>query len=315
MSADSVNHDSFRSTIAITSFNRFKYLKSLMNSLSGISRDKFYFIVVDNCSEESGLQEYILEKEACGEIHKAFVRSPKDRNWVNDEYIAKNIIIENSPTDTILFLQDDLQFVGNEESLENIVSDFKALPGLCLELNGIRRVSIHNKFLSKREIAGPSGFRYHAPDDNHFQTMGLFKKQVFDIFGLYPVDWPQTQEYWGRSEDVYDAMIKRKFPNAQLNITAHVPLFLPIWNDIRGGYAFIRGNKRYGQYIEPPHESTLYYQRIDKQEYVALQSTPGPLSFVDIARPLNWSYTKDEKGDQKKYSQREIMNEKLGQDF
>ena len=302
-------------TIAITSFNRFKYFKALMDSLSELSRDKFYFIVVDNCSKEDGLQDYILEKEKSGEIHKAFIRPPEDRNWINDEYIAKNIIIENSPTDTILFLQDDLNFVGNEETLSNIVQDFKSLPGLCIELNGVRRISIRNKFISKREIAGESGYRYWAPDDNHFQTMGLFKKQVFNMFGDYPVEWPQTQEYWGRSEDVYDAMIKRKFPNMQINITAHVPLFLPVWNDIRGGYAFIRGDRRYGQYVEPLDPSGLYYEKVGNEEYKSLQGSEYPMSFPDVAKPIGWNYARDEKGDQKKYSQKDIMNEEFGQEF
>ena len=212
----------------------------------------------------------------------------------------------------ILFLQDDLQFIGNEDSLCQIIEDFENLPGFCMELNGIRRISAQNKFASRRLVESPKGFKYWASDDNHFQTMGLFKKQVFRMFGEYPVDWPQTQEYWGRSEDVYDAMIKQKFANSQLNISSHVPLFLPVWNDIRGGYAFIRGDRRYGQYTEPPHKSGLYYQAISSDEYTQLQSSDFPLSFTEIARPLGWDYAKDQFGDQKKYNQREIMEQEFG---
>jgi glycosyltransferase involved in cell wall biosynthesis len=299
-------------TIGITSFNRFKYVKALLNSLSGLSREKFHFVVVDNCSKENGLQDYIAELEANGEIHQAFIRPPAERNWVNDEYIAKNIIIENSPTETILFLQDDLQFIGNEKSLENIVADFQSLPGLCVELNGIRKISNFNKFLSQRQVAGESGYRYWASDDNHFQTMGLFKKQAFNMFGNYPVAWPNTQEYWGRSEDVYDLLIKKRFPNMQLNISAQVPMFLPVWNDIRGGYAFIRGDRRYGQYTDPPHPSGLYYQAIESEEYAELQSRDFPLSFPEVARPLGWDYARDNNGDQKKYSQKQVMEEEFG---
>jgi len=303
-------------TIGITSFNRLKYFRSLINSLSSLSREKFYFIVVDNCSQEEGLQDYIKELQENGYIHLSFLRDPNDRNWTNDEYIAKNIIIENSPTETILFLQDDLQFIGDEGSLSTIVSDFETLPGFCLELNGVRRISNYNKFISKRVINGESGCKYWAPDDNHFQTMGLFKKQVFNMFGDYPVEWPQTQEYWGRSEDVYDSMIKRKFPNVQLNITAHVPLFLPVWNDIRGGYAFIRGDRRYGQYSDPPDSCGIYYERIDFEKFQHLNnSTELPLSFPDVAKPIGWDYARDDKGDQKKYSQKEIMEQEFGSFF
>ena len=299
-------------TIGITSFNRFKYFKALLKSLENLSREKFYFIVVDNCSREKGLQDFIKEKQETGEIHLSFLRDPELRNWTNDEYIAKNIIIENAPTDTIIFLQDDLNFIGTEESLTTIVKDFIDLPGFCLELNGVRTCSNFNRFTSKRHVSGNSGYKYWASDDNHYQTMGLFKKQIFNLFGEYPVDWPQTQDHWGRSEDVYDAIIKRKFPNYQLNIVAHVPLFLPVWNDIRGGYAFIRGDRRYGQYTEPPHKSGLYYQPIENKEYTQLQSRDFPLSFPDIARPLGWNFAKDELGDQKKYNQKEVMNEEFG---
>lgn len=302
-------------TIGVTSFNRFKYLKALMNSLSDLSRDKFYFILVDNCSEEFGLQEYVRELQENSVVHKSFLRSPKERNWTNDEYIAKNIIIKNAPTETILFLQDDLQFIANEETLESIVSDFESLPGFCLELNGVRKISNYNKFISKRTLEGKSGLKYWAPDDNHFQTMGLFKKQVFKIFGEYPVEWPQSQDYWGKSEDVYDSMIKNKFPNVQLNITAQAPLFLPVWNDIRGGYAFIRGDRRYGQYSDPPDSSGLYYQRLTSEKYKDLNQQDFPISFPEIAKPIGWDYARDENGDQKKYPQSKIMEQEFGSFF
>jgi len=307
--------NNYIATIAITSFNRFKYFRSLLNSLSKLSREKFYFIVVDNCSKEAGLQDYILEKEESGEIHKAFIRSSEERNWVNDEYIAKNIIIENSPSEMILFLQDDLQFVGNESILTSIVEDFHELPGMCLELNGVRKISTLNKFASRRDLYGNSGLKYWVPDDNHFQTMGLFKKQVFRVFGEYPVNWPPTQEFWGRSEDVYDAMIKQKFPQVQLNLTSHIPIFLPVWNDIRGGYAFIRGDRRYAQYIEAPHSSGLYYDQFVEDDIKEMTSVASPISFPEIAKPIGWSFARDENGDQKKYSQKEVMQEEFGEEF
>jgi hypothetical protein len=145
--------------------------------------------------------------------------------------------------------------------------------------------------------------------------MGLFKKNIFDTFGDYPINWPQTQEYWGRSEDVYDAMIKNQFPNVQLNVTAHVPLFLPVWNDARGGYAFIRGDRRYGEYSGPTDSCGLYYERFNLEKYEEMNKTNFPVSFPEIARPIGWDYARDEKGDQKKYSQREIMQKESGSSF
>ena len=161
-------------TIAITSFNRLKYTKALLKSLECLSRELFDFIVIDNCSIEPGLQHFIKEKEATGEIQNAIVRKPEDRNWINDEYIAKNMVIERSNTDTILFLQDDLNFIGNENSLVKIVEDFAELPGLCLEMNGVRQCTTDSRFYSKRTVEGKSGFKYWANDDNHFYPLLFF---------------------------------------------------------------------------------------------------------------------------------------------
>ena len=45
--------------VAITSFNRMKYLKSLVNNLRHLPKESYDIIVVDNCSTEKGLQKYV----------------------------------------------------------------------------------------------------------------------------------------------------------------------------------------------------------------------------------------------------------------
>ena len=111
-------------TIGITTFNRFKYAKSLLKSLESL-RDISQIIVVDNCSTENGLREHLSLLKNEGMITDLFLRDPKERNWVNDEYIAKNIIIENSKSDVILFLQDDLQYVFDAETFSKVLEDFR----------------------------------------------------------------------------------------------------------------------------------------------------------------------------------------------
>lgn len=300
-------------TIGITTFNRLKYTKSLFNSIKEISNDH-QVIAVDNCSIEHGLKEYLEEQKKSGVIHQLFSRSPEERNWVNDEYIAKNIIIENAKHDVILFLQDDLQFIGNKEVLEKVVEDFySSKEMLSLEVNAVRRSTIQNKF-NKNLVIKNKNYKYYLPLDNHFPTMGFFKKEIFEKFGNYPVDWPQTQEFWGRSEDWYDSHLKSKLPNLQLNYCSWVPLFAPVWNDPRGGYAFIRGNKRYGYYLDAPSSSGEYYEKISPEEYYKKQDSFAPLSFVDVCNPIGWTY-QTENGDQKKYPQSKVLLEGPEFDF
>jgi len=293
-------------TIGITTFNRLKYTKALFESIKELSQNN-QIIAVDNCSVEPELREFLQNKNDDGLIHDLFLRDQDKRNWVNDEYIAKNIIIENAKYDVILFLQDDLQFISQPEVLEKTVEDFYSISEMVsLEINAVRKSTIANKFHPNAVCEG--NYRYYKSLDNHFPTMGLFKKQTFKKFGNYPTSWPQTQEFWGRSEDWYDSHLKSKIPNVHLNHCSWVPLFAPVWNDPRGGYAFIRGNKRYGYYLDAPSDSGMYYSKLTLNEYEEKQKSHIPLGFIDVCNPLGWSY-QTINGDQSKYPQNKVLIE------
>jgi glycosyltransferase involved in cell wall biosynthesis len=301
-------------TIGLISFNRLKYVKSLLRSLEVLEKDQIHLIVVDNGSWESGLTSFLQEKQQNGQISQLFLRKKDERNWINDEYIAKNIIIENSPNEVILFLQDDLQFIGNQEYLNTVIAHFIESNVLCMELNGVRKATNRSKFASGAHFKTTNGFKYWIPDKPHFQTMGLFRKSVFNTFGPYPVNWPKERSNWGRSEDHYDALIKSHYSGI-INISCHVPLFVPIWNDTRGGYAFFRNDLRYGQYKDPVSSTGLYYEHLSLDEITKLQENVYPTSFVDVAKPIDWDYSKSDDGDQLKYSQNDIVNSEKGEEI
>jgi len=293
-------------TIAITTFNRLKYTKALFESIKELSKDN-QVITVDNCSIESDLKEFLEEQKRSGIIHDLVLRDQSQRNWVNDEYIAKNIAIEKSKHDVILFLQDDLEFIADRTVFDKVIEDFKNYHEMIsLEVNAVRKSTILNRFDNSKILK--RNYSYYKPVDNHFPTMGFFKKEIFHKFGEYPVNWPQTQEYWGRSEDWYDSMLKRNLPGLQLNHSSWVPLFAPVWNDPRGGYAFIRGNKRYGYYLDPMSSSGKYYLNMSFTDYESKQSSNVPLSFIDVCVPDGWSYQTNN-GDQSKYPQNKVLLE------
>ncbi len=302
----------FKLTIGITSFNRYLYLKSLIDSLEEFDRKDYQLIVVDNCSHEKQIRPYLTSIYEQGKIHQLFLRDPAERNWTNDEYIAKNLIIKEARSDVILFLQDDLQFITNELSLNKTIDGFRKISVPCCEINAVRRSTVTNSFAPERQI-NVNEARFWIPKNNHFHTMGLFKKNVFDIIGEYPVSWPQTQEFWGRSEDWYDRSLKQKYPDAQLNISSWVPHFAPIWNDPRGGYAFIRGNKRYGHYLPP--SNNLYYEKISTEKFNQLQEGKLPACFSDVCNSIGWNYAVDAMGDQIKFPQSQVMIDGPETDF
>ena len=135
----------------------------------------------------------------------------------------------------------------------------------------------------------------------------MFITKILREVGPYPMDWPVEKSYWGRSEDVFNEMMWKKYPNTCVSIRSHIPLVAGVWNDPRGGQAFIRGDKRYGVYEEAPHASGLYYEMLDNTKMKSLMESQTPQSFVDVCTALDWDYARDHTGDQKKYNQAEVI--------
>ena len=297
-------------TVGIVSFNRLKYTKALMASIKNLDRRKFNISVVDNGSWEKGISEFLVSQKEQGYIQHLVLRETEKRNWINDEYIAKNVIIENCEDELIVFLQDDLQFIGDEKYLLALCQDFKESKFQCMEFNGVRKVTNNSKFYNNQNFVSNNGLRYWVSDKPHYQTMGIFRKETFNKLGPYPTNWPKEKQFWGRSEDYYDVVVKQNY--SHINVSCHVPAFLGIWNDHRGGYAFFRNDLRYGEYLDPPDSSGLYYGQLTYDEVKKFQQIPRPLSFVDVAKPLGWKVAMTPDGDQAKYSQNEIVSKEQG---
>lgn len=294
-------------TICITSYNRGKYLDVLLNSLVEECKTFLHqLIVIDNFSVEKRVFDTIAKHS---DIITKFVdrgKSNERQSYVNDEYHAKNIAIELAKNSKILFLQDDLQYIAPCGTLHKYTKIFDEDDALCMTCNAVRRSTLHNVVTNPYKINDVNLYRYC---DNHFHTMGFYDLNTFETYGKYPVCWPNKQEFWGRSEDWYDSHIKNSYNGHHKKISCgtFVPLFAPVWNDSRGGYAFLRDNKRYGEY-KGAINSTLLYHQYSQNEFTALENLNRPLSFVDVAIPINWKYVV-ENGDQVKYPQSKIIVE------
>jgi len=288
-------------TLAITHCNRLKYLKALIKSL-----DEFVLtynpqtIIVDNGSVESGTDEYVTSLSSRWEIHR---QAAAGRNWINDEYIAKNLIIDQARHDIILFLQDDAELVVTADHLASLIGAFIKLPHLSMEIEGVRRLTVKRR--TGGEIYPSPGV--HEKTDPHFPTHGLFKTAALRSSGPYRVDWPLDRAYWGRSEDEYDSRLKLKFGPSYLSCIARVPCFVSVWNDPRGGYAFIRDNRRWGYYRSPVKAS--YYFPLSEDQVAFLEEGGRSCSFLDIAQPNGWKIAKDLDGEIFKYPQSNVLVE------
>jgi len=301
-------------SIGIISFNRFKYLKAQITSMNEFLGDeKYEFYIVDNCSTESGLVDYIKDLEKQYKNVRVLIRPPEERDWINDEYKGINSIIENTSSDMLIILQDDNQFLWDKETMDEVVNEFKRINVPCLYLNAVRqftvdqRVNSHLRYVKLEK----SDNKFWLCTNNHFSTTGLFHRKVFDDNGKHPVDWPTEKEYWGRSETFYANKVKQNYgENSIIALRPHVPLFAGVWNDPRGGYAFIRGDYRYGQYLDPVDESGLYYVQRSYKDYKMIQKkNERILSFPALVKGVGWDYAKDENGDQLKYGQNKVLQE------
>ena len=168
-------------TLGIISCNRLKYLKSLIESLKCLKPkdsdliDNIQVIIVDNASTEEGLVDYLSSEEKKF-IDKLILR--KERDWKNDEYHAKNIIIKEAAHDVIFFLQDDLSFIGTLEYLKSAYNAFIESDALCMDMCGVRNTTVFRKIDYNKQYSF-NGFKYWGTKTDHFQTIGLFKKEVF----------------------------------------------------------------------------------------------------------------------------------------
>ena len=270
--------------------------------MESMKDDGVQFIVADMGSTEPGLREYL---ESLDWVETYFHDKPRD--WINDEYHAKNAIIERIKHDTIVFLQDDSQLIVPKETLYQCADDLMDMPAtVCMDIFGVRRCTL-NDTMSK-SVTLVNDRPYWRRIDQHFLTTGIFKTSIFKDVGPYPVDWPKDDKtYWGRSEVWYSMQVVVK---GYHTYRAHVPLFLSIWNDPRGGYAFIRGSQRFGHYMDPPDESGMYYEKLSEEQVGNfMERAAKPMAFMNVVVPLGWDVAITDDGEQKKWVQKEVMVE------
>jgi len=282
-------------SICITSCNRLKYLKALFESIEDL-REYAQVVVVDTGSTEPGLVDFVRSQNV------DFSQLDGERDWINDEYKAKNKLIEMSKHDVVMFLQDDTQIIATKRAFEQVSDDMEQMDDCyVLDIFGVRKQTMRNTVdLSPKIINGRS---YWRRKDRHYITTGIYKREVFESIGEYPTSWEQDKANWGKSEDWYNKKFQENFPEGNIYRT-HVPLALAVWNTSGGGYAFIRENKRFGEYLDPEDGSGLYYSKnvqcMEHESYSAV-------SYTEVAEPLGWSLAKDETGEIKKQNQWEIF--------
>jgi glycosyltransferase involved in cell wall biosynthesis len=297
---------SIKLTIGVISYNRKKYMSSLLKSLECARDDsEIQVVVVDNGSTEDGLVEMLKSSDVIDDLYLS-----ERKNWINDEYIAKNKITDLCKGGVLFSMQDDRQLLATPKYLKLYAQDLIESGVPSMGVDAVRRVTVSSRVdPEKCLVSQKTGCKYWINLNNKVGTTGMFIVGVLREIGPYPVDWPVEKSYWGRSEDVFNEMMWKKFPNKCVSIRSHIPLVAGVWNDPRGGQSFIRGETRYGVYEDAVDDSGLYYKMLTNDNIDKMMTSKNPLSFVDVCTPIGWDYARDETGDQKKFSQKDVMVE------
>ena len=289
-------------TIAIISYNKLKYIKSLLKSLNDIKIDNLEIIVIDNGSIENGLLDFLELQLRENIISKLF--KLKENNICK----TKNLIFQEANFENVLILTDELNFVGNNNILQKYLEDFNNNDCIYLDLCATRNSTIFKKINYPNSFLSKNNIKYWYTKTNDIQKIGLFKKYAFKEVGDYPLKKKNIDV-----ELLYSLLLKKKYLDTDIlnsiSLVSHIPLFVTIWNDPRGNNCFIENGKRYGHYLDPNSESGLYYKHIDDLEFEKLMKYRFPLGFINIAKPINWKYAVTENKEQMKYDRRCIINE------
>jgi glycosyltransferase involved in cell wall biosynthesis len=302
-------------TIGITSFNRFYYLSSLLDSLAICLPKNILckIVVADNSSVDSNLvnckndpSEYIEKFKP----HKFQFVNCEPKHWLEAEYVARNAVLENAEGEYLMFLQDDIQCLVDGlflEDLKNIVDNHDCSQVL---LDGVRKQTVRRKMRNPVRHEGKE-VDFWQTSHKHFPTMGFSSLKLYKEVGLFMID---ASKGWGQGENNYSSRVNKNFPEKSI-FFLQVPSFAGIWNDPRGHYSFIRDGKRKGHYIKANSPDNLYYEILRKEKINSLNSREFPSSFTDITFPIGWDYAKEPNGEQKKYPQSKIIEEGPSEDI
>lgn len=303
-------------TIGVLSWNRLHYLRATLESAHRcIKYPKIQWIVVDNCSTEAGLTDYL-----------------KSLPWVNDlvfmesnHITAMNEILRRAKGELVLIWPDDMQFIVEGDWMMDCVEILMKHPSLgSMSLSGLRRSTLNEVWGKKFPTL--KDFRRIWNEIKRFGLNYRFQKRIESSRGfpvltygwkedgivgsgiptLSRIDVWKTLGPWktktdnnindssqGGETEMLERWLRSKIPWQRS--LAILPLSADILTDPAGTKAKVREKKRYGVYLPP--KQNYYYQiyRQDEEEGILKRSLPVP--FEEFVKPIGFELPLDENGD------------------
>ena len=281
-------------TFGIINCNRLFYLRSSVESLIKTTEDyqDKKIIIVDNCSDEEGTEEYLQQKKSQG----ITVIRTKERDPKNEWARAANSICEHSSdSDLIAPLQGDTQFI-TKGWLTDYVSIFKEnydnIGALALDAQRKSR-NATNSYQQVDDFFVYNRSRGAIPGAGDV----IYSKKVISYIYPWEVDCT-THERGGSAE----ALMLRKIARLKLPpfkfCQPIIPASCMITRDLPSGCnARVSGNKRVGDYWAPKEDNYRYYEIKDYENLKNIfKGRKIPLGKEELAEPVGWNLPLDASG-------------------
>lgn len=303
-----------RVTIGVVSFNRLRYLRALMESARECIRyPNIQWIVMDGNSRETGLREYVEGLDWVQ--HKVF------QTCTHAE--AMNTIVRMAEGEFLLMVPEDVQFMVRGDWLRDMIEVARNPRIGNIVFNYPRRVTIARLFgnahlhvrvgMRRKYFKLPFRRRYEtyrSSQGMEFLGMGNMREGIcgsgimsFARTAMWRElgPWRTTNAIVGNDSSLgaEDDMVMRYFRSGLKleNVQMRYCVAADIVTDMAGTKARVRGgNKRYGNYLAPPH-GTLYYRILDYRDVEKrfADRAPAP-GFEDVVEPLGFPLPYDAEG-------------------
>ncbi|MFW6130517.1 MAG: hypothetical protein ACOC56_04965 [Atribacterota bacterium] len=234
---------------AIFTCNRFYYFKNAFKSLvSCLDMNRIKILVVDNATIEKGFDQYLNK---ISNRYKNVIIKKYNKRVVGEVYRAMNWAIKwclKEGHKVIYFMQDDYQFLfQNNRVLDDVLYQFKQYSQIVQIHNNMVWKKKHKK-IGKYKILNALGTNYalllnKPPCDNGFTRVDIYNK-----IGFYPdaSSFKKGDSKKLVGEVWFARKCHRKKWQRTISLYPNVGMMF--------SSAFVRGDKRYGDYFKPPNK-------------------------------------------------------------
>jgi glycosyltransferase involved in cell wall biosynthesis len=293
-------------TIGIIGCNRLHYFRALIESAREcIQYDNLEWIVYDNASVEAGMSKYLKTLKFVDDL---IVR--KERNPATEHISAMNEIVNKATGEYIIFMPDDMQFVLKGEWLHDFVelAETNARVGSVV-LNAQRHTTLKKFFqhsMIDRILRPAQQTKYQTDSGRQFVGYGntkaginpaaigtITKTSIWRELGDWTSSGAQSQQdSTGGGED---GMLIRYWKSG-MDLDRILPAITPsvsIFAGPRNDQAYVRGNRRYAEYMAPP-EGKYYYSILEEKDVSQWNTIYPSLAYEKLAVPIGFEQRMDD---------------------